>query len=168
MTYAVRFVHGTSRKSSDNYKTFFDRLEVNDVIFNLMMNIVIRVYSTTYVGTLVGQCNRKIIYRHFVELVMTQYGCISTIQRVPSVISEMNVVQIDRLEVHIGLHFQILQGILFQSSGSNQGYKVFNSKVVAPIKGDQPKPANVEVMIEEEHVMDTLDTLKLFRRVRKI
>jgi hypothetical protein len=39
---------------------------------------------------------------------------------------------------------------------------------VVPIKGDLPKPAIVEVLIEEEHAMDTLDTLKLFRRVRNI
>jgi hypothetical protein len=43
-----------------------------------------------------------------------------------------------------------------------------NSKLVAPVEGDLPRPSDMVVMIKEEHVRDTLDTLQLIMRVKTI
>ena len=37
-----------------------------------------------------------------------------------------------------------------------------------PVEGEPPRPANVKVLIEAEHVMDTLDTLQVIKTIRTI
>jgi hypothetical protein len=47
-------------------------------------------------------------------------------------------------------------------------YPLSHPKVVPPVEGEPPRPANVKVLIEEEHVMDTLDTLQVVKTIRTI
>lgn len=48
-------------------------------------------------------------------------------------------------------------------------YRLFHPKVVPPVEGEPPRPANyVKVLIEDELVMDTLDTLQVVKTIRTI
>lgn len=47
-------------------------------------------------------------------------------------------------------------------------YMISHLILVAPIEGDPPMPANMEVLIEEENANYTLDALQIIRRVRII
>jgi hypothetical protein len=47
-------------------------------------------------------------------------------------------------------------------------YRVSHPKVVPPIKGEPPRPANMEIQNEKARAKDTLDTLQLIMTVRTV
>jgi len=56
------------------------------------------------------------------------------------------------LKSRYGLHFMVLHGML--------------PMILTIVEGDPPKPLNMEVLLEQENVSETLETLHLCRRVR--
>jgi len=71
MTRASRFVHSEVHKSQDNEKLFFDRLEVDCMIFNPNEEYRhTRPFDKIYWYSGWIKCVSKMVYRHFSKRVM--------------------------------------------------------------------------------------------------
>lgn len=106
------------------------------------------------------------IYCPFLERVTRQYERIQIIFRHSSIVPELNVIQMDRAFQDFFVACYTC-GNAWSISGGNLTvctdyivwfYMLSHPKLVAPFEGELPRPANVEVLIDEEHGRDNLDT----------
>ncbi|MCH85630.1 putative IMP dehydrogenase/GMP reductase, partial [Trifolium medium] len=159
---AARFFPGKGHKYPHTYRTFLDRLEVDDCTFSPYDDHR-QAHPFQDISWYTGwiMCGCSMVFPHLPERVLRQYGHVQSIPR-DAVISArplMNAFQIQHaFQDYLVKNYVTLQmrGPRVQSSWDSEPgyiawiYSVSHPKLWPPVEGGPPRTANVEVLIEED------------------
>jgi hypothetical protein len=175
---ASMFYAGKGHKSPCNYRTFLDRMEVDEVEFNpYEEHRAARPFEdiSWYSGWIM--CGRTIICPHLPERVLRQYGHVQSIPRDPA-LSASPLLKSFQIECHFR-DYTVRNYVTEEMRGPRvqRGwetvpgylvwfYRVSHPKIWAPVDGNPPRPVNHEVLIAEENSQNVPDPLEICLRVR--
>jgi hypothetical protein len=176
--YAAKFKPMKGGQSPNETRLALDRLELDDVVWQPYED---RRHTAPfqdcswYSGWIM--CGTAMVSPHLPERVLRQYGHVQSIPRAPfiSAKAKMTRFTID----HAFQHMLVENYVTVEMRGLKAthgfeavpGYiawffKVSHPKINAPIQGSPPRPANLEVLIEEDNKDSKLDVFEICQKVR--
>jgi hypothetical protein len=175
---AAKFCPFKGNKLPAGDRTKLDRMEVDEVTFcPYEDHRQTRPFEdiSWYSGWIM--CGSAMICPHLPERVLRQYGHVQSIPRDPDVsaktgMNRFSIEQVFRNYLVNNYVTEEMRGPRVQNPfDSIPGYiawfyRVSHPKIWPPAAGNPPRPANLEVLIEEDNTNDKCDVLEICQRVR--
>jgi hypothetical protein len=175
---AAKFVPLKGPPLPFEHRTTLDRMEVDEVTWQPYEDHrQSRPFQdcSWYSGWIM--CGSAMICRHLPERVLRQYGHVQSIPRAPDVAAKagMNRFTIDEAFQKMTVENYVTEEM--RGPRATNGfeadpgyiawfYRVSHPKIWPPIGGNPPRPANVEVIIEEDNANEKMDVFEICRNVR--
>ncbi|KAK2355316.1 protein MAIN-LIKE [Trifolium repens] len=175
---AAKFVPLKGPPLPFEHRTTLDRMEVDEVTWQPYEDHrQSRPFQdcSWYSGWIM--CGSAMICRHLPERVLRQYGHVQSIPRAPVVAAKVGM---NRFTIDEAFQKMLVENYVTEEMRGPRAingfeadpgyiawfYRVSHPKIWPPIGGNPPRPANVEVIIEEDNANDKMDVFEICRNVR--